>query len=122
MKKAIFVSSIATCALMFQPQLVASSSDDHSMHSDHSMHGDSMASDTNQAMATGVLHKIDAPNNMVNLTHEPVPELNWPKMTMDLPTTRRVDLSAFDEGDKVQFVLKKGRDNKFRIIEMKPSN
>ena len=63
--------------------------------------------------------KRDAPNNMVNLTHAPMPELNWPEMTMDLPTTRRVDLSSFNEGDKVEFMLKKGRDNRFRITEMK---
>ena len=37
-------------------------------------------------------------------------------------TTRRVDLSNFKEGDKVEFVLKKGRDNRFRITEMKSAN
>jgi Cu(I)/Ag(I) efflux system protein CusF len=119
MKKTILISTLAICALMFQPQLLASS---HG-HSDHNMHkGHNMKSDSTQAMGTGVLHRIDVPNNMVNLTHAPMPELNWPEMTMDLPTTRRVDLSTFNEGDKVEFMLKKGRDNRFRITEMKPTN
>ncbi|MEW8496824.1 MAG: copper-binding protein [Candidatus Thiodiazotropha taylori] len=49
-----------------------------------------------------------------------MPSLKWPEMTMDLPVTKRVDLSRFKAGDQVHFTLKKGRDNHFRIISMEP--
>ncbi|MEW8525566.1 MAG: copper-binding protein [Candidatus Thiodiazotropha endolucinida] len=88
-------------------------------HSGHSMHGHGeMTSSANQGMGKGVLHKIDRENKIVNLTHQPIPELNWMGMTMDLPVTRRVDLSEFKPDDKVNFTVKKGRDKQFRITTM----
>ncbi|HBR98726.1 MAG TPA: hypothetical protein DD979_15330 [Gammaproteobacteria bacterium] len=71
-----------------------------------------------QGEGTGTLHAIDMPGKTVNLTHGPIPALKWMGMRMDLPVTRRVDLSGFQVGDDVQFTVKKGRDNQFRITEM----
>ena len=71
---------------------------------------------TDQAEALGVINTIDADKRSVNVTHGPVEALGWPKMTMDLPVTRRVDLSTVETGSKVRFTLKQGRDKQFRII------
>lgn len=71
---------------------------------------------TNQAEALGVINAVDAEKRSMNITHEPVEALGWPKMTMDLPVTRRVDLSAVETGAKVRVTLKQGRDKQFRII------
>ena len=71
---------------------------------------------SNEAEAIGVVNSVDAGARSMNITHEPVKELGWPKMTMDLPVTRRVDLSAVEQGAKVRFRLKQGRDKQFRII------
>lgn len=114
MKHHIGTLLILILGMTFQTSLFAASHEDHSMH-DHSMMGGS----ANQAMGMGTLHQVDAGKQMVNLTHEPIPSLNWPEMTMDLPVTKRVDLSSFKSGDKVHFTLKKGRDNRFRITSMK---
>jgi Cu/Ag efflux protein CusF len=59
----------------------------------------------------GVLHEIDVENRIVNLTHQPIPEINWMGMTMDLPVTKRVDLSGFKANDKVNFTVKKDETN-----------
>ena len=72
------------------------------------------------APGIGVIHSIDTANRMINLTHEPMPELGWPIMTMDLPATKRVDLSDLKAGDEVNFKLKLGRDKRYRIIEIAP--
>ncbi|MCG7902879.1 MAG: copper-binding protein [Candidatus Thiodiazotropha lotti] len=101
--------------LLIQAAAYGASHQGHNMH-DHSM----MGGDANQAMGSGVLHQVDADKKMVNLTHQPIPTLNWPEMTMDLPVTKRVDLTRFKAGDQVHFTLKKGRDNHFRIISMEP--
>lgn len=71
-----------------------------------------------QAKVKGVINKIDPSNKLLNVTHEPVKELGWPKMTMDLPVTSKVDLSQLNIGDSVHFILKQGRDKKFRIIKV----
>ncbi len=75
-------------------------------------------SDRAQASGVGVVHELDADKRMVNLTHEPMPELGWPTMTMDLAVTKRVDLSEVKAGDKVKFKVKLGLDNKYRITDL----
>lgn len=71
-----------------------------------------------EATGKGELHTINAAAGQVNITHEPMPELGWPTMTMDLPVTKKVELSAFKPGDKVTFTLKLGRDQVYRITGM----
>jgi len=80
-------------------------------------HGEAMPGKT-EASGVGVINSVDADKGMVNLTHEPMPELGWPTMTMDLPVTKRVDLGGVKAGDKVDFKLKLGRDKQYRVLEM----
>lgn len=94
------------------------------MKMDHGSHGSmkmEAPADVTEAEAKGKVNSIDADGGTVNVTHDPVPALGWPAMTMDLPVTRRVDLSAVKPGTPVTFKLKKGRDNQFRIIDIAPS-
>ncbi len=74
------------------------------------------------ADGVGIINSVDAEKKMINITHEPMPELNWPTMTMDLPVTRRVDLGRVQAGDKVGFELKLGRDKKYRVIGITPAD
>lgn len=79
------------------------------------------AMNAEEASGVGVINSIDAEKNMVNITHEPMPKLGWPTMTMDLPTTKHVDLGSIHKGDKVNFTLKLGRDKRYRILELSPA-
>lgn len=45
------------------------------------------------------------PDKTVNLSHEPIAELDWPAMTMDFQVDDKVDLSALKVGDTVRFSL-----------------
>lgn len=64
----------------------------------------------------GVLNSVDTAAGTINVTHEPVEALGWPKMTMDLPVTRRVDMSKLKPGSEVTLKLKQGRDKQFRVV------
>ncbi len=91
---------------------------------DHGSHGAmkmEAPADVTEAEAKGKVNSVDADGGKVNVTHDPVPALGWPSMTMDLPVTRRVDLSTVKPGTPVTFKLKKGRDNQFRIIDITPA-
>lgn len=138
MKPALTFSLCSVFALLLtlQPASSQAGSHDHSMHnmkqemgkhSGHSMnhdhhhdmdHNAMSGSKAKQGKVMGILHNVDSKSGMVNVTHEAIPALGWPKMTMDLPVTKRVKLSQFSEGDKVHMTIKKGRDNKFRITKM----
>jgi len=87
---------------------------DHSSMNHGSHHSQTEAQQAG-AMGEGVIHTVSKLNRMVNLTHAPIPELNWPEMTMDLAVAKDVDLNSVKPGDKVKFRLLLGSDNVFRI-------
>ncbi|MCH9807661.1 MAG: copper-binding protein [Alphaproteobacteria bacterium] len=97
---------------------------DHGKMMDHSKmdhgamkHGEAMPGKT-EASGVAVINSVDADKGMINLTHEPMPDLGWPTMTMDLPVTKRVDLGSVKAGDKVDFKVKLGRDKQYRVTDM----
>ena len=117
MKHLVTAGAIAA-ALTFNVGLVAAS-DSHSNHGSMN-HGEMKPTDKKEAVAGAVINSIDENGGKINVTHEPVPELGWPKMTMDLPVTRRVDLSKVKSGAHVNIKLKQGRDKQFRVIAIEP--
>ena len=90
-------------------------------HSEEMDHSKMDLEKKTEAVGKAVVNTIDVAARSVNLTHEPMPEFGWPKMTMDLPVTRKVDLSATKPGDQVKFTIKLSRDKKYRIIKISPA-
>lgn len=86
----------------------------------HSGHEMKAVEGNKEAVAVGIINSVDADGGKINITHEPVPALGWPKMTMDLPVTRRVDLSSIKAGSSVSITLKQGRDKQFRVMAIEP--
>jgi Cu(I)/Ag(I) efflux system periplasmic protein CusF len=54
----------------------------------------------------GVITEINAEKRKVTLNHEPIPELNWPRMTMGFSVAPDVELEGLSKGDAVTFTLK----------------
>ena len=129
MKLSTFAAfAIAGSLIAAAPAFAQDKKMDHSGHGstqmDHSGHGSmkmEAPADVTEAEAKAKINTVDADAGMVNVTHDPVPALGWPAMTMDLPVTRRVDLSTVKPGSDVKIMLKKGRDNQFRIVEIAPA-
>ena len=48
----------------------------------------------NDAHGTGTVNSVDPAQHKVNLSHNPIPEIGWPAMTMDFPVAASVDLKA----------------------------
>ena len=69
--------------------------------------------------ATGTIKKVDAAKRIVNLSHGPIPAVNWPAMTMDFAVAPEVDLSALKPGQQVEFKMK-GSGMTYTITEVKP--
>lgn len=64
---------------------------------------------------SGTVNSVMAAHHMVNLTHDPIPAIGWPTMTMDFKVSEAIDLTAFAQGDAVHFELGKGEDGIFFI-------
>lgn len=84
-------------------------------HGDHSGH--EMAGDSKVIMGKGVIHSVSKMNNKVNLTHEPIPALGWPTMTMDLAVADDVDLKSIVPDEEVMFHMVLGEDKVYRITK-----
>ena len=77
----------------------------HMASGDHMADGKHMASES--VAATGTVNSVDAAEKKVNITHEPIPALDWPGMTMDFPLGDGASLKGIESGTKVTFHLRK---------------
>lgn len=75
-------------------------------------------SEKKAAMGTGVIHSVSRMNRKLNLSHEPIPELDWPAMQMDLDVAKGVELKGLSSGQAIQFQIELGEDKVYRITEI----
>lgn len=61
-------------------------------------------------VGTGILRTITAAEHKVNMSHDPIPALGWPQMTMDFKVKPDVSLDGLKPDDKVRFELEAGQD------------
>jgi len=71
---------------------------------------------TNTVHTIGKVNKVMAEMKMINLTHEPIPEWDWPTMKMDFQVANTVDLSLIKTGETLQFEIKKTGDWDYLIV------
>ncbi len=84
---------------------------DHQHQAESSMHHDAV-------MGKGVVHSVDLKKRKINLSHEPIPALKWPEMTMDLDVAEGVDLSALQPEQNIHFHIVLGEDKVYRITKI----
>jgi len=51
--------------------------------------------------------KVDRANALVKINHDPIPALDWPRMTMSFRLRESTLVEQVKEGDVVQFFLEK---------------
>jgi Cu/Ag efflux protein CusF len=71
-------------------------------------------------VATGKLNAIMASDRKVNITHDPIPALGWPGMTMDFRLADTASLEGIEAGARVAFQLRKGSDGAYEIESLSP--
>jgi Cu/Ag efflux protein CusF len=67
---------------------------------------------------TGIVNSVSRMNRTINITHDPISSLNWPKMTMDLAVSKDIDLKSIELGEKIKFHIMLGKDKIYRIIKI----
>ncbi|MBJ3761506.1 efflux RND transporter periplasmic adaptor subunit [Maribius pontilimi] len=75
------------------------------------------ADDGIAATGTGVVEAV-TPDGKLAMRHEPIPELGWPAMEMDMPVAG-FDPQTAPVGQTVQFDLSKGDDGMFVIVAVR---
>ena len=68
-----------------------------------------------QTATAGKVNSVDAAYHVLNLTHDAIPALGWPAMTMDFNVRPDLDLGGLKSGDAIRFTVGKAPDGTFRI-------
>jgi len=71
---------------------------------------------SNSVISSGKVNKVLPESGMVNITHVPIPEWDWPIMTMDFKT--KVNLTDIKPGQEVNFTLVIDDENNYMIEEI----
>jgi len=78
-----------------------------------------MGEQMREVQGHGRLNKIMSGKHMVNINHEAMPQMNWPKMRMNFKTQEHLDLSQLSPGEEVTFTLLVDDDNNYVIKEIR---
>ncbi len=73
-----------------------------------------------QVQGSGTVNAVDAAGRKVTLSHNPIPAIGWPAMTMDFAVAHAVDLGALKPGTRVTFTMQRGGDGMYVIQSMTP--
>jgi Cu/Ag efflux protein CusF len=68
----------------------------------------------------GTVHKVDAAAGRLNISHGPIPSLNWPAMTMDFQVRDKAVLRDVKPGQKVEITIVQEGASKFVVTQVKP--
>ncbi|ENC6731450.1 efflux RND transporter periplasmic adaptor subunit [Vibrio navarrensis] len=74
------------------------------------------------AWVKGEITDLMANHGMLTINHQPVPEWNWPGMTMNFNAAQGVDLSALQKGQAIEFEMQKTDDSQYQIVAIKADN
>jgi len=73
------------------------------------------------AHGTGTVNSVDPAQHKINLSHQPIPDIGWPAMTMDFPVAPSVDLTPIQPGSRVNFTIEKGQSGMYEIKAITPA-
>lgn len=126
-KSVISIAALTTGIAFTMPTFADGQGHQHG-HSDanHMMDSKGMGDHMNEmnehhriVMGQGRINKIMADRHMLNIKHEPMPEMNWPQMSMNFKTQKQVDLSSLKPGQEVEFKLVVDDNNNYLIKDIK---
>ena len=75
----------------------------------------------NDAHGTGTVNSVDPARHKVNLTHNPIPEIGWPTMTMEFPVAPSIDLKEIKPGMHVNFTIEQQPGGMYEIRGITPA-
>ncbi len=73
------------------------------------------------AHAMAVVNAVDPAKRTMNVSHEPIPAIGWPAMTMDFAVAPSVDLTAVKPGSRVNIAIEKGKNGIYEVHGVQPA-
>ena len=85
------------------------------------MEPENIEEETSESSSVWVNAQVEstmADHRMLTLIHEPIPEWNWPEMTMDFTAIDAVDFSQLKEGRHVRVKINKKSAGGYQVIDI----
>ncbi|HTI84559.1 MAG TPA: copper-binding protein [Acetobacteraceae bacterium] len=77
--------------------------------------------DPSSPRATGTVNAVDPAGRKINVSHQPIPAIGWPAMTMEFAVAPSVDLSRVKAGSRINFSIEKGQSGMYQIETIQPA-
>jgi Cu(I)/Ag(I) efflux system protein CusF len=77
--------------------------------------------DPKNPRTTGTVNAVDPTGHKINVSHQPIPAIGWPAMTMDFAVAPSVDLSRIKPGSRINFSLERGKDGMYQVETLQPA-
>ena len=117
MKKLHFILvPVALVAFITMPAIAADKSDMSGMKMDAAQTAAGKV-----YKAKGLVNSVDIQAGKVNLSHEAIPSLHWPKMTMSFKVSDKQDLALLKPGQRVDFELSEKTPGQYVITKITPA-
>src|SRR5205814_2840042 len=75
----------------------------------------------NDAHGIGTVNSVDPAQHKINLSHQPIPDIGWPAMTMEFPVAPSIDLKAIRPGTRVNFTIEQQPGGMYEIRAIAPA-
>ncbi|MGD8170373.1 efflux RND transporter periplasmic adaptor subunit [Vibrio sp. TRT 21S02] len=72
--------------------------------------------------AKGEITDIMADHGMLTINHQPVPEWDWPGMTMNFNASKTLDISSLTKGQAIEFEMQKTPDGQYEVVDFKAND
>jgi len=119
-KKMLLLSVALILGLAYTPSAFAEGDQhnvQHQEHATHDHHG-KVSAEHDAVMGKAIIHSIDLENRKINLSHEAIPALKWPEMTMDMDVAENVDIASLKPEQNILFHIELGTDKIYRITQI----
>ncbi len=75
-----------------------------------------------QVQGSGMVNSVDSSGRKINLSHNAIPAIGWPAMTMDFAVAPSVDLGTIKPGAHVNFTMQQGGNGMYVIQSVTPAS
>lgn len=111
-RQTFLIAAVIGSAFALSPALGAEPHPEMDHKSDHQMDLCGMPS------GEGVINALDVKKSKISISHKAIASIGYEAMTMDFAVLKPVDLTAYAKGERVHFLLKKGKENSYSIAAM----
>jgi len=76
----------------------------------------------NRVIVQAVVEVVDPDSRSITLQHEPIPDWEWPEMTMDFPVAASLTLDTVRAGARIEVCIERQPDGSYLITHLDPAD